>query len=549
MKSGSENEGGARRGLTRRELLQAGAVAGLGAGLLGSSLGAAACGSSGDSSSSTSPAASGSAAASQLKPGGIFTLATDQLFPKDNLNPLTNTTDGVDALEGMIREGLVTYDFSFTPQPRLAESFEANAEATEYTFHIRPNVTWHDGSAFTARDAAWSLERIMSPEGGSGMMDRLSASIEKNGVQVVDDMTLKLSLKRPDSLLLLALSNQQCYLTKENSKDSDFEKGIGTGPFMLKSWNPGQSYEVEKYPGYWMDGAPVLDGVRGVQIPEASTKLQSVASGSSSVTQIAFDQLPVVNANSNLQITPYEKGITYNVVMLCTVKPFSDPRVRQAMKLSLDRKIVMDVAYAGQAFASPDAWVAMEDPFMDETLNTAATTMDRAKAQELMAAAGYPDGIDLTLKAPGDPLHANFSLAVVAGLKGSPFRVTAKQIPAATYWDTVWMKDPFCVDDWNRRHPVETAALNCYPNAPWNESQWKSDKMAELLDKAYASQGDALTQATTDVCNFMREGDDGGGSGELIPAYLNRLWTGLKTTKVVPWTFSMLDMRQCGFYA
>jgi peptide/nickel transport system substrate-binding protein len=543
MERGDQSEDVLKRGLTRKELLQAGAVAGLGAGLIGSSLAAAGCGSSSGTSSSPSAAASGS-----VKPGGVMTLATDQLFPQDNLNPLTNTTDGVDALEGMLREGLVTYDFTFTPQPRLAESWEVNTEATEYTFHIRPNVTWHDGTPFTARDAAWSLERVMSPDGGSGMMDRLKASIEK--VVVVDDMTLKLNLKRPDSLLLLALSNQQCYFTKADSKMSDFNKGIGTGPFKLKSWNPGQSYEVEKYAGYWMTGYPILDGVRGIQIPEASTKLQSVASGTSSVTQIAFDQLPVVKANPNLQITPYEKGITYNVVMDCTQKPFDDPRVREAMKRSLDRKVVMDVAYAGQAFASPDAWVAMEDPFMDDSLNTLATTMDRAKAAELMTAAGYPNGIDLTLKAPGDPLHANFSLAVVAGLKGSPFRVTAKQIPAATYWDNVWMKDPFCVDDWNRRHPVECAALNCYPDAPWNESKWKSPEMAALLDKAYASQGDALTQATTDVCQYMANGGEGnGGSGELVPAYLNRLWTAQKTTKVVVWTFSMLDTRQCAFYA
>jgi peptide/nickel transport system substrate-binding protein len=547
MKSGTEDEGGVRRGLTRREMLQAGAVAGLGAGLLGTSLGAAACGSGGTAAPS-SPSASGSAGA--LKPGGIFTLATDQLFPKDNLNPLTNTTDGVDALEGILREGLVTYDFTFTPQPRLAESWEVNTEATEYTFHLRPNVTWHDGTPFTAKDAAWSLERVMSPDGGSGMMDRLTASIEKNGVIVVDDATLKLKLKRPDSLLLLALSNQQCYFTKADSTTADFEKGVGTGPFKLKSWNPGQSYEVEKYAGYWMQGAPILDGVRGIQIPEASTKLQSVASGTASATQVSFDQLAVVNANTNLQITPYEKGITYNVVCDTTVKPFSDPRVRQAIKLSLDRKTVIDVAYAGQAFASPDAWVAMGDPFMDDSLTTMATTMDRAKAAQLMSDAGYPNGVDLTLKAPGDPLHANFSLAVVAGLKGSPFRVTAKQIPAATYWDTVWMKDPFCVDDWNRRHPVECAALNCYSNAPWNESKWKDPQMDALLSKAYATQGDALAQATTEVCQYMAAGGDGsGGSGELIPAYLNRLWTAQKSTKVVPWTFSMLDTRYCGFYA
>ena len=542
MTAGNDKEGIFKQGLTRRQLLQAGAVAGLGAGLIGTSLASAGCGSSDEG---TAVSGSPSAAAATVKPGGIFTLATDQLFPKDSLNPLTNTTDGVDALEGMLREGLVTYDFSFTPQPRLAESWDVNADATEYTFHLRPNVTWHDGTPFTAKDAEWSIQRILDPDAGSGMNDRLLSSMDPDGVKVIDDATLTLTLKRPDSLLLLALSNQQCYFTKAN--DKDFEAGIGTGPFKLKSWEPGRSYEVEKYPGYWMPDRPYLDTVRGVSIPEASTKLQGVASGQSDVTQIAFDQLPVVQANSKLQIDPYEKGIMYCAVMLTTVKPWSDGRVREAIKRSLDREKVMQVAYAGQAFASPDSCVAMGDPFMDDAL-IARTKMDRAAAETLMQEAGYPEGLDLELKYPGDPLHANFGLAVAAGLKGSLFRVTPKAVPADTYWDTVWMKDPFCVDDWNRRHPVETMTLQVKSNAPWNESQWKSPTMDELLEKAYASQGAELDAVTTEACLWQSEGD-GGGSGELIPAYLNRLWVSRVGTVVVPWTFSMLDFRETGFSA
>jgi len=542
MGSRDDRDEAAKAGMTRRQFLQVGAVAGLGAGLAGSGLLAACGGSGGGSSASPSAAAS----TGTMKRGGIFVMATDQLFPKDGLDPLKNIDDGQDAVEGMLREGLVTYDFNFNVQPRLAQSWETNPELTEYTFHLRPNVTWHDGTPFTAKDAAWSLERVMSPEGGSGMMQRLNQSIEKNGVVVVDDLTLKLKLKRPDSLLLLALSNQQCYFTKANSTAADFEKGIGTGPFKLNFYHMGEAYQVDRYEGYWMKGYPIVDSVRGIQDPEESTKLQSVVSGAASVTQISFDQLAVVKANPKLQIDPYEKGITYCVVCDCKTKPFSDPRVRQAIKLSVDRNYVTEIAYAGKGFASPDAWVAIGDPFMDATL-IAATKMDRAKAAQLMTAAGYPNGIDLTLKAPGDPLHANFSIAVAAGLKGSPFRITVHQIPASTYWDTVWMKDPFCVDDWNRRHPVETMVLNCQSNAPWNESRWSSPQMDALLTKAYASSGDALTEATTTACNWMSSGD--GGSGEIIPAYLDRLWTSRVGTKVVPWTFSMLDFRRCGFYA
>jgi peptide/nickel transport system substrate-binding protein len=525
--------------MTRRDLLKAGAFVGLGAGLAGSGFLSAGCGESGGGGgASPSPAASGS-----VKPGGIFTMATDQLFPNQVLDTLKNTEDGVDAVQGMLREGLITYDFNFQIQPRLAERWETNEELTEYTFYMRPNVTWHDGSPFTARDAAYSIERILDPNGGSGMYDRLDSSIEK--VVVVDDMTLKLELKRPDSLILQPLSNQQCYLVKEN--DKNLEAGNGTGPFKLKSWEPGQSYEVEKYAGYWMEGAPILDGVRGIQIPEPSTKLQSVASGDSSVTQIAFDQLPVVESNENLQINPYEKGILYCAVMLCTADPWKDPKVREAIKRSLDRDKLMQVAYASQSFASPDSCIAMGDPDMTPELE-ARTKMDRKLAEKLMTEAGYPNGIDLELKYPGDPLHANFGLAVAAALKGSPFRVTAKAVPGDTYWDTVWMKDPFCVDDWNRRHPIETMNLQVKSDAPWNESQWKNPTMDKLLEKALASTGEELSAVTAEACLWQSSGD-GGGSGELIPAYLNRLWTSKVGTLVVPWTFSMLDFRRCGFLA
>ena len=169
MKSSGDDRSDVEQGMTRRQFLQAGAVVGLGASLAGSGL-LAGCGSNGGGST---PAPSTSGASGALKPGGVMTLATDQFFPKQNLNTLTNTEDGVDAVEGMLREGLVTYDFSFTAQPRLAQSWETNADLTEYTFHLRPNVTWHDGTPFTAADAEWSLQRILDPNEGSGMNARL----------------------------------------------------------------------------------------------------------------------------------------------------------------------------------------------------------------------------------------------------------------------------------------------------------------------------------------------------------------------------------------
>jgi peptide/nickel transport system substrate-binding protein len=318
---------------------------------------------------------------------------------------------------------------------------------------------------------------------------------------------------------------------------------MGTGPFTLKAWDPGRSFEVTKNASYWADGEPYLDGVRGLQVAEASTKLQGVATGSSDVTQVSFDQIAVVKANPELQIDPFEKAIAYNCIADCTSKPFDDERVREALKRSLDREKVISIGFAGEGFAAPDAWVAMGDPYMTPEL-VERTKMDREEAQRLMTEAGYPDGLDLTLKVPGDALHANFGLGVAEGLKGSPFRVTTKQVPSDTYWDTVWLKDPFCVSDWNRRHPLYTMSYNVKSGVPWNESHWSSPEMDEILETSLTVSGDELTKQTSEACMIMSK-----GSGEIVPAYLNRLWVSRQGTVVKPVPTSLLDFRTMGFTA
>ena len=535
MKSRDAGDGASGRGLTRRELVKSGALFGLGAGLIGGGFVGAGCGSGGSTAASSSPSAA------SIKPGGVMTIATDQLFPKDSLDPATNSTDGIDVLQGLIREGLVVVTPTFGVEPRLAESWDTSEDLTEYTFHLRPGVKWHDGTPLTAKDAEFTLQRILDSKVGNSLYDRVAQSLDPDGIQVIDDLTLKLKLKQPDSLFLLPLAGQTAYVTKADA--TDFDSGMGTGPFVLKTWDPGRSFEVTKNASYWTDGQPYLDGVRGLQVAEASTKLQGVATGSSDVTQVSFDQIAVVKANAALQIDPFEKAIAYNCICDCTSKPFDDERVREALKRSLDREKVINIGFAGEGFAAPDAWVAMGDPYMTPEL-IERTKMDREEAQRLMTEAGYPDGLDLTLKVPGDALHANFGLGVAEGLKGSPFRVTTKQVPSDTYWDTVWLKDPFCVSDWNRRQPLYTMSYNVKTGVPWNESHWSSPEMDEILETSLTVSGDELTKQTSEACMIMSK-----GSGEIVPAYLNRLWVSRQGTVVKPVPTSLLDFRTMGFTA
>ena len=498
MKSENDNGGIEERGITRRQLLQAGALVGVGAGLFGGVL--TACG--GASGSAASSAAS--PAAGTVKAGGVMTIAHDSMSPTDNLKMSTNMLDPIDMLQGMLREGLVTYDTNWKIIPRLASSYEANADFTEYTFHMRPNVKFHDGTPFTAKDAAWTYLRILDPKEGSDLYGRVSKSLDASGVQVVDDMTLKLKLKHSDSLLPLTLASQLAYIVKENT--TDYDAGIGTGPFTLKSFTPGTSYEVAKNPSYWASGQPYLDGVRVIFIPEASTKLQSVATGSADLTPATFDQIAVIKANPALVVTQRHNALNMTAIMDCRKKPFTDSRVREAMKRSIDREMVKRIAFADFGALGPDVDFTTEDPWMTPEL-TARLAMDRAKAQELMTAAGYPNGVDLVFKVPGDSgWFSNYGLAIAAALKGSPFRVKSLRTPAATYWDQVWLKDEFCLGFWNARHPIETMALQVGSTSDWNESHWIDPHMDELIAKAQASGGAELDAATSAASLYIVRG-------------------------------------------
>ena len=194
---------------------------------------------------------------------------------------------------------------------------------------------------------------------------------------------------------------------------------MGTGPFSLKSWKPGRSWEVVKNSSYWQPEEPLLDGVRAIQVKELSTIVQSVASGQSTLANIDAASLPVVQANPDLKTTSAEGVQFISAVMDTRVEPFTDNRVREAMKLALDRATVMKIGFANQCVVAADSTAPANDSYFTPELE-ARTKMDRAAAEKLMAEAGYPNGIDLTFKVLGDPAYVPFGPRFRGGTQGLP---------------------------------------------------------------------------------------------------------------------------------
>src|SRR5215211_7123775 len=250
--------------LTRRQLLKG--AAGIAAGA--SVLGLAGCG--GDEGGG---GAEGGTATGQVKRGGILQVSFSDSSTDESLDPAISELNNDSFYTGQIYEGLTVADTEWGVHPVLAEKWEPNEDASEWTFTLRQGVTFHDGTPFTSKDAAYSIGRLLDEDIGSPLFSRLQPSLDPDGIAAPDEQTLVLTLKRPDSLIPLALGARHAMVVKDGTTEFSVETAIGTGPFKVKSFQPGQSWEVEKNASYWEKGLPYLDGIRGAVIGEQSTKV------------------------------------------------------------------------------------------------------------------------------------------------------------------------------------------------------------------------------------------------------------------------------------
>jgi peptide/nickel transport system substrate-binding protein len=490
--------------LTRAELLRRSVLLAAGAGFLGV----------------TPEALAESSARPKPKRGGIARGAISDITTKETLDPANINIYNERILNATLFESLTALDDKWVAHPSLATRWESNARATEWTFHIRPGVKFHDGTPLTAHDAVYTLQRLLDKKLGSPIYSRLSQTMDPQGIKAVNDHTLVVKLKHPDSLLPAAIGARYAHIVKRGTRVFNVRTAIGTGPFKIKSFAPGQSWKVARNPNYWQPGLPYLDGIEVVAVPEQTTKVQSVLSGRSDFADpIDFSAAAAVTNNRSSKLLVQKDAIHLVIDMDQTVPPFTDERVRLAIKLAVDRRFVVKNVYHGYATVTGDVPVPATDPFYPRDIGLRPRNLARAKA--LLAQAGYPNGLDLEIFT-SQALGGMVDLAVVFAqlVKDAGVRVKITQWPPATYWDQVWLVKPMYTSYWIRRHPNDILSIAYASNSSINECKFHSPKMDALLSAGLAArnpkkQNQIYKEALRLVAN---------GSGASIPAFVHALW-------------------------
>ena len=411
--------------------------------------------------------------------GGTLRVATTS----DNLSidPALLTTNPDVFLTSQVYDKLMERAYDMTVQPELATTWEASADLSVYTVHLRSGAKFHSGKAFTASDAVYSLKRVLDPATGSPAAAALSSVKD---VVAVDGSTLRFELALPSAFFPDSLTTYQLEMISATTDVKTLVTAAdGTGPFSLKEFKPGERAILERNQSYWGQG-PYVDQVVFYFMPSNQGRIEALKTGSVDVAYpLAATAVPDLQKASGVRVSSVPSGTYITLVMDQTQKPFDNIKVRQAVQAATDRQSINKAAMLGLATVGADIQIAPNDP--NYPANVAPVPYDPARAKQLLVEAGYPNGIDITLHA-SDVYNGLVEMAVAFQASAAPagIRVKISRDPADTFWDKVWLTDSFVTVSWSGRDADSALSIVGLSDAPWNESKFKSPEVDALIFKA-----------------------------------------------------------------
>jgi peptide/nickel transport system substrate-binding protein len=496
--------------LSRRDFVRRGTVIGLSVPLLGSILAACSSSSSSSSSSASSSSSSSSAATSTSPtaaasgtPGGVIKVGV--VTPTADINPVTVADQGGLDMLGQTGEYLTLSTQTLTLQPVLATSWSANSTATVWTFKIRKGVKFSNGAPLTADDVVYTY-KLQTGTADSNAQSAFGGVLKPAGVVKVDDYTVAFHLDAPNgNFPYLTSSDNYNMIILPNGYDPAKWQGtfIGTGPFTLGSYTPKVGAEFVRNESYW--GAKALPSTTEFTFYDTQTP------GVLALTGGTIDILGQFAVSGGEQLL----SGSYNVIKLkssahrelsmrCDQSPFTDPRVRQAVALSLDRPAIVKALFQGYADVGNDSPFAPVFPSTDTSIPQRAQNLAKAKA--LLAAAGHASGFSTQLITENFVEIPQFAQIVAQEAKaigvdiGLKVESSSAYYGKATFGNSDWLDATMSLVDYGHRSvpnvfltaPLQTTSAKAQ-TGPWNAAHF-ANAQYDKLSAEYIAAVDLSTQ-------------------------------------------------------
>lgn len=480
--------------ITRRQLIQGAAA--LGAGVaLGPML--AACG--GNNASSTSPSPAASAVA---KSGGHLRVATSAGSSSENLDiHAPAETMPSEAFRFNIYDSLLEFNPLFVLGMALAQEVVPNGSATQFTVRLKPDLVFHNGKAVTADDVVYSFNRIMNPK-NPGLAAQQLSGLSKGGCKKVDNLTVRFELDVPNAVFPEALASYAAGIVPVGYNPNGGVGAVGTGPFKVETFIPGQQTVLTKNANYWRQGGgPYVDTLTFTEYADATAQMNALLGRVVDYCNgIASAQKNIAKSNG-LGVLAAQTGSWIPLTMRADVKPFDDVRVRQAFRLIANRPQIIAEADDGLATIGNDMY-SPYDPGYPTALPQRVQDLDQAKS--LLKAAGYNNDLTVTLTtSSGVSTNAPSEATVFAQqATGAGVTVNIKNVTGDIFWGPGYLKYPFSQDTWGTHNYLVQASMGTMPGAIYNETHWTNAKWLALVKEAFRTVDDSkrnelITEAGT----------------------------------------------------
>jgi peptide/nickel transport system substrate-binding protein len=481
--------------LSRRDFLRRGTAVGLSLPLLGAVL--AACGSSKAATATRAPTGKSGA-----------TIRVGVVTPTAAINPITIADQGGIECIDQVGEFLVFTDRQLKYHPWLAESWQPNSDATVWTFKIRQGVKFNNGRPMTVDDVVYSFKSQSDPTSSSNALSIFGGTLVPDGVVKVDDTTVAFHLEQPNGGFIDAVSNDDYNMTivPDRYDFGDYQESfIGTGRFVMTSYNPGAGATFARNPHYW-------------GTPAKPAKLEFAFYADEAAMTIAF-QAGQIDTNDGFSIASGPELVRggFNVIRLNgsyhrelsmrnDVHPFTNKYVRQAIAYTLDRPAIVQTLFQGYAAVGNDTPFAPTFPAAIGPPTIPQRSKNLKLAKELLAKGGVPNGFSAPLLTEALAEMPDFAQIIQqsASQIGVDINLTvetsSKYYGRAVFGNSDWLDGEMSLVDYGAR-----AVPNIFLQAPlqsinaktgqgsWNAAHFNNSTYDEL-SREFVATPDLTTQ-------------------------------------------------------
>ncbi len=413
------------------------------------------------------------------KKGGHFIIGLTGGSTTNSLDPATLSAAIDTTLNLTIRNALVEIDHNFNLIPELAESWDSSPDASVWKFNLRKGVEFHNGKTFTADDVIFTMNHHRDEASKSPIKALLKAvkEIKKDG-----DYAVIFTLDSGSADFPFVIAAIRLTMCQDGTKGPEFEKGIGTGGYMLEAWEPGVRALLKRNPNYWKEGRAHFDSAEMLAISDGNARTIALKTGRIHyMDRVDLKSVHFLKKMPNININALTGLSHIAIPMLLDRSPYNDNDVRMALKLAIDREALVKTILQGYGEVGNDHPIAPINRYHADNLEQ--RHYDPDKARYYIKKARMLDHVFNLHSADAVSMGAiDIAVMMKEHAKKAGIKINVIQEPNDGYWSNVWMKKEWCFCYWSGRPTEDLMFTVAYQTgAPWNDTHWSNKRFDELL--------------------------------------------------------------------